>query len=39
MKFTAIMMLIDLGKASKRTRGLLDGPFFEAGAPPNNRWS
>jgi hypothetical protein len=38
MELTNSRMLIDLGKASGKTRGLPDGPFSEAGVPPNNRW-
>ena len=33
LKFSAHMMLIDCGKASKMTRGVFGG-FFEAGNPP-----
>jgi hypothetical protein len=36
--FIAHSMLIDCGKASKKTQGL-GGPFAEAGAPPFNRYN
>jgi hypothetical protein len=36
---TACKLLIDCGKASKRTRGTIWGVFTEAGPPPANHWS
>lgn len=38
MKFTAKVLLIDCGKASKETRGLIWGAFIEAGQGPTHRW-
>jgi hypothetical protein len=38
MKFTARIMLIDCGKASKKTGGLMTGPFTEGGQPPYIHW-
>lgn len=34
----APMLLIDCGRASKRTRGSTIGAFTEAGNPPFNRY-
>jgi hypothetical protein len=38
MKFIAHMMLIDCGKASKVTQGVMNGPFTEPVSPPYNHW-
>jgi hypothetical protein len=38
MKFIAHMMLTDCGKASKVTRGAINGPFSEGSSPPFNHW-
>jgi hypothetical protein len=38
MKFTARIMLIDCGQATKITRGVSSG-FTEAGSPPHNHFS
>lgn len=35
LKFIAHAMLIDCGKASKTTRGIRTGIFFEGGTSPN----
>jgi hypothetical protein len=32
-------LLIDCGKASKRTQGQFSGPFSEGGTAPFNRWN
>ncbi len=37
--FTAHSLLIDCGKASKKTRGQLTGPFSEGGGSPYNHWN
>lgn len=39
LKFIAHMMLIDCGKASKQTRGVISGLFTEVGSPPTNRYN
>jgi len=33
------LRLIDLGRVSGRTRGVMFGLFTEAGAPPFNHWT
>jgi hypothetical protein len=38
LKFTAHLMLIDCGKASKMTHGVMFAPFSEGGSPPYNHW-
>jgi hypothetical protein len=38
LKFIAHLMLIDCGKASKTTRGVMFAPFSEGTAPPYNHW-
>ena len=38
LKFIAHMMLIDCGKASKKTRGSYFGAISEAAQPPLNHW-
>jgi hypothetical protein len=38
MKLTARMLLIDCGRASKKTRGTVSGGIIEGGAPPYQRW-
>lgn len=37
--FIAHTLLIDCGKASKRTKGQISGLFTEAGSPPFNRYN
>jgi hypothetical protein len=37
--FIAHALLIDCGKASKRTRGVFTGTFAESGGPPFNRYN
>jgi hypothetical protein len=34
----ARLQLIDCGSVSRRTRGFIDGDFFEAGQPPFVWW-
>ncbi len=36
--FAARLLLVDCGRASKRTRGGFVGAFTEAGNPPFNRY-
>jgi hypothetical protein len=37
-RFFARFLLIDCGKASRRTRGAISGAFTEGGTPPFNRF-
>jgi hypothetical protein len=37
--FIAHTLLIDCGKASRRTRGQPSGVFSEAGSPPLTHWN
>jgi hypothetical protein len=37
--FVAHILLIDCGKASRRTRGQISGTFSEGGGSPFNRWN
>jgi hypothetical protein len=37
--FVAHMLLIDCGKASKKTQGLPSDPLWEGGTAPTNRWN
>ena len=37
--FVAHSMLIDCGKASRQTKGMISGPLSEAGSPPWNHWN
>ena len=38
LKFIAHRMLIDCGKASKVTQGVVNAPFSEGGSPPWIHW-
>jgi hypothetical protein len=37
--FIAHTLLIDCGKASKQTKGVVAGLFTEVGSPPANRYN
>jgi hypothetical protein len=37
--FIAHSLLIDCGKASKQTKGIISQPLSEAGSPPWNRYN
>jgi len=39
LKFVAHMLLIDCGKATRKTRGNFVGGFVEGGPPPTNKYS
>jgi hypothetical protein len=38
MKSIGPLLLIDCGKASKKTRGNFAGAFWEGGVGPTSRW-